>query len=58
MVLGVRAVVQNCLGYVSGAKDLSRDTLKKQEFINPHIWEMKSSQGKNGVVNGDSEEKQ
>jgi hypothetical protein len=36
--------MQNCLGYIAGAKHLSIATLKKQEFVNPHIWELKKQQ--------------
>lgn len=33
-----------CLGWIRGAKDLPRDVLERQEWINPHVWELKKRQ--------------
>lgn len=33
-----------CLGWIRGAKDLPKEQLDAQEWVNPHIWELKQRQ--------------
>ncbi len=43
----------SCLGWIGGAEGLSEEVLRKQEWVNEHIWGMKRAQaeqeGKEGA---------